>query len=76
MVEMVVVEKEGRMQRQCRWRLRLASTLASSKNAAHGDGDEDHSADHNHGDDDGDHSDDEKQGTYLSNLGSNNSAFC
>ena len=31
MVETVVVEKEGRMQRQCRWRLRLASTLALSK---------------------------------------------
>ena len=42
------------------------------QNAAHGDGNEDHS------DDDGnsDHSDDEKQDTYLSNLGSNNSAFC
>ena len=31
MVETVIVEKEGRMQRQCRWRLRLASTLALSK---------------------------------------------
>ena len=41
------------------------------QNAAHGDGDEDHSDNDN-----SDHSDDEKQGTYLSNLGSNNSAFC
>ena len=47
------------------------------QNAAHGDGDEDHSDDHNDYDgDNSDPSDDEKQGTYLSNLGSNNSAFC
>ena len=50
------------------------------QNAAHGGGDEDHSDDHNDDhndvDDNSDHSDDEKQGTYLSNLGSNNSAFC
>ena len=41
------------------------------QNAAHGDGD-----DHDDHGENSDHSDDEKQGTYLSNLGSNNSAFC
>ena len=41
------------------------------QNAAHGDGD-----DHDDHDENSDHSDDEKQGTYLSNLGCNNSAFC